>query len=82
MQRLVDFRGIFKDVYIYIGWPGKAHDAEILANSAVFKCRNEGTPFPDWEKNISGVQVILIVYLIMNHYLILIYQVATVSNPK
>ena len=61
MQGLVDFRGIFMDVYI--GWPGKVHDARVFANSAVFKHGNEGTLFPDWKKNISGVQVIQIIYL-------------------
>ena len=28
MQTMVDFRGLFMDVYI--GWPGKMHDARVL----------------------------------------------------
>ena len=60
MQGLVDFRGIFMDVYI--GWPGKVHDARVFANSRVFKHGNEGTLFPDWKKDISGVQVNELIY--------------------
>ena len=56
MQGFVDFRGIFMDVYI--GWPGKVHDARVFANSELFKRGNQGTLFPDWKKDISGVQVI------------------------
>ena len=28
MQAVVDFRGVFTDVYI--GWPGRVHDARIF----------------------------------------------------
>ena len=28
MQAMVDFRGLFMDVYI--GWPGKVHDARVF----------------------------------------------------
>ena len=52
----MDFHGIFIDVYI--GWPGKVHDARVFANSELFKRGNQGTLFPDWKKDISGVQVI------------------------
>ena len=55
MQGLVDFRGIFMD--IYIGWPGKVHDARVFANSELYKKGKEGTLFPDWKKDIAGVQV-------------------------
>ena len=60
MQGLVDFRAIF--MIVYIGWPGKVHDGRVFANSAV-KHGNKGTLFPDWKKNISGVQVIQTIYL-------------------
>ena len=60
MQGLVDFRGIF--MVVYIGWPGKVHDARVFANSRVFKHGNEGTLFPDWKKDISGVQVNELIY--------------------
>ena len=60
IQGLVDFRGIFMD--IYIGCPGKVHDVRVFANSRVFKHGNEGTLFPDWKKDISGVQVNELIY--------------------
>ena len=31
IQAKVDFRGLFMDVYI--GWPGKVHDARVFVNS-------------------------------------------------
>ena len=61
MQGLVDFRAIF--MIVYISWPGKVNDARVFANSAVFKHGNKSTLFPEWKKNISGVQVIQIIYL-------------------
>ena len=33
MQAMVDFRGLFMDVYI--GWPGKVHDARVFMNSSL-----------------------------------------------
>ena len=33
MQAMVDFRGLFMDVYI--GWPGKVHDAHFFVNSSI-----------------------------------------------
>jgi len=57
MQALVDFRGIFMD--ICIGWPGKVHDARVFSNSELYKKGTQGTLFPDWKKEISGVQVII-----------------------
>ena len=55
MQGVVDFRGVFMDVCI--GWPGKVHDARVFSNSDIYKKGIQGTLFPDWKKNISGVQV-------------------------
>ena len=55
MQALVDFRGLFMDVYI--GWPGKVHDARVFVNSSLYHKGTRGTLFPDWKRNISGVQV-------------------------
>ena len=55
MQAMVDFRGLFMDVYI--GWPGKVHDARVFANSSIYRRGMEGTLFPDWKRRISGVNV-------------------------
>lgn len=55
MQAMVDFRGLFMD--IYIGWPGKVHDARVFANSSLYHKGMSGKLFPDWKRSISGVQV-------------------------
>ena len=58
MQGVVDFQGVFMDVCI--GWPGKVHDARVFSNSDIYKKGIQGTLFPDWKKDISGVQVLSI----------------------
>ena len=55
MQATVDFRGLFMDVYI--GWPGKVHDARVFVNSSLYNKGMSSTLFPDWKRNICGVQV-------------------------
>ena len=55
MQAMVDFRGLFMDVYI--GRPRKVHDARVFANSSIYQRGMEGTLFPDWKRRISGVNV-------------------------
>ena len=59
MQAVVDFRGLFMDVNI--GWPGKVHDARVLANSSCYKKACNGTLLPDWSRNIGGVNVPLLI---------------------
>ena len=55
MQAMVDFRGLFMDVYI--GWPGKVHDARVFSNSSLYHKGMDGTLFPDWKRTICGVEV-------------------------
>ena len=55
VQGMVDFRGLFMDVYI--GWPGKVHDARVFSNSSLYKKGSTGTLFPDWKRNICGIDV-------------------------
>ena len=55
MQAMVDFRGLFMDVYI--GWPGKVHDARVFTNSSLYHKGMAGRLLPDWKRRISGVQV-------------------------
>ena len=50
MQAMVDFRGLFMDVYI--GWPGKVHDARVFVNSSLYKKGINSTLFPDWKRNV------------------------------
>ena len=55
MQALVDYRGIFLD--IYLGWPGKVHDARVFSNSSLYAKAQQGTFLPDWTRQLSGVDV-------------------------
>ena len=59
MQAVVDFRGYFMD--IYLGWPGKVHDARIFANSTFYHKGQTGTLLPDWQRQLSGVEVPLVI---------------------
>ena len=59
MQAVVDFRGLFLDVYI--GWPGKVHDARVLANSALYKRANARELLPNWTRALGGVDVPLLI---------------------
>ena len=54
-MRVHDFRGLFMDVYI--GWPGKVHDARVFVNSSLYNKGMSSILFPDWKRNICGVQV-------------------------
>ena len=49
MQAVVDYGGKFLD--IYIGWPGKVHDARVFANSSLYDMAQHGTLLPNWKKN-------------------------------
>ena len=55
MQALVDYRGIFLD--IYLGWPGKVHDARVFSNSSLYAKAQQGIFLPDWTRQLSGVDV-------------------------
>ena len=59
MQALVDFRGLFMDVYI--GWPGNVHDARVFTNSSLYRKGSIGTLLPDWKRDVCGVQVLLVI---------------------
>ena len=45
------FRGQFMDVYI--GWPGKVHDARVFSNLSLYAKENSGDLFPDWNRNLG-----------------------------
>ena len=59
MQGAVDNKGLFIDVYI--GWPGKVHDARVFANSSIYRKGQNKTLFPDWTEKISGVDIPVVI---------------------
>ena len=68
VQAMVDFRGLFMDVYI--GWPGRVHDARVFVNSTLYQKGTSGMLFPNWKRNICRVDVSRshILYLLSIHY--------------
>ena len=59
LQGMVNHVGHFVDVYV--GWPGRVHDARVFANSSLFKRGQNGTLLPNWTKTISGREIPLVV---------------------
>ena len=59
IQGVVDFRGRFIDMYM--GWPGKCHDARVFVNSSFYSKGNSNMLFPDWKRRLHGVDVPMIV---------------------
>ena len=60
MQGMVDNVGRFTEVYI--GWPGRVHDARVFVNSSLYKSGGQdGTLFPDWKETICGKEIPLLV---------------------
>ena len=57
MQGLVDHCGLFMDACTCIGWPGKAHDARVFANSTLYHKGMNSTLFPNWKRTLCGVEV-------------------------
>ena len=59
LQGLVDFKYLFTD--IYVGWPGKVHDARVFRNSSIYTKGCQGTLFPPRPRNINGTDVPLVI---------------------
>ena len=59
MLAVVDHQEIFTG--IYIGWPGRVHDARVFSNSDLFQKGQNGQLLPDWKKNINGMEVPLVI---------------------
>lgn len=55
MQGMVNHVGHFTE--IYIGWPGRVHDARVFVNSTLYKRSQDDTLFPDWKKTILGKKI-------------------------
>jgi hypothetical protein len=46
---------------IYIGWPGRVHDARVFINSSLYRRGESGRLFPNWKKTIAGKEIPLLV---------------------
>ena len=55
LQGTVDHQGRFIDVYV--GWPGRVHDARVFANSSLYQRGQSGNLLPDWKEEIAGKEV-------------------------
>ncbi|XP_069756886.1 putative nuclease HARBI1 [Narcine bancroftii] len=67
LQAVVDHRFCFSDVFV--GWPGRTHDAQVLANSPLFRKAEDqgGHLFPrDVSKDVEGVRFQRILW-VMRH---------------
>ncbi len=54
----MDDRGRFID--IYVGWPGRVHDARVFANSSLYRRAQSNTLFPCTTECIAGRDVPLV----------------------
>ena len=59
MQGTVNHLGLFVDVYI--GWPGRVHDARVFANSTLYSKGQNGELLPNWTEFIGGKDVPLVI---------------------
>ena len=59
MQGTVNYLGQFVD--IYVGWPGRVHNARVFANSTLYKKGQDGVLLPNWTETISGKDVPLVI---------------------
>ena len=55
VQAVIDCRYLVRD--LCVGWPGRAHDARVLSYSKLFEAGQRHQLFPNWTRNIEGVNV-------------------------
>ena len=58
LQGTVDHAGRFID--IYVGWPGRVHDARVFSNSSLYHRGQSSTLFPNLKESISGKDIPLV----------------------
>ena len=58
LQGTVDHAGRFIDVYV--GWPGRVHDARVFSNSSLYHRGQSNNLFPDLKESISGRDIPLV----------------------
>ena len=59
LHALVDHK--YRFMNLSVRYPGRAHDARILANSVVFQKVQAGNLHSDWKKSICGTDVLLVI---------------------
>ena len=59
MQGTVNHLGQFIDVYI--GWPGRVHDARVFSNSTLYRKGQANELLPNWTESIGGEEVPLVI---------------------
>ncbi len=59
LQGLVDHNGLFMD--IYVGWPGRVHDARVFSNSSLFRKGQEGSLVPTLTEMIEQCEIPLVI---------------------
>ena len=59
LQGTVDHEGCFLD--IYVGWPGRVHDARVFSNSSLYDRGQTGVLLPDWKEQIAGKDIPLVI---------------------
>ena len=59
LQGLVDHNGLFMD--IYVGWPGRVHDARVFSNSSLFRKGQEGSLLPNSTETIGQHEIPLVI---------------------
>ena len=52
LQGTVDNNSCFVDVYI--GWPGRVHDAHVFANFSLYQKGQNKTLLPDWKEKLNN----------------------------
>ncbi len=56
LQGTVDFRGLFID--LYVGWPGRVHDARVFSNSSLYRKGQRKTLLPNKPVTLGGTDAI------------------------
>ena len=46
---------------VYVGWPGKVHDARVFVNSPLYTKANSGNLFQPMNQTLCGVNVPLVI---------------------
>nr|XP_054756798.1 uncharacterized protein LOC129262832 [Lytechinus pictus]XP_054763823.1 uncharacterized protein LOC129270469 [Lytechinus pictus] len=59
LQAVCDHKYMFTD--IMVGWPGRCHDARVLANSSFHRRAENGELLPNMTRNINGQDVPLMI---------------------